>query len=222
VSPIAAIEDEILARLRAAFRGRLREIDHKPAKLDAGELARVLSQAPGAYIAFLGWRPAERLPEGVVVASWGVYLLAANAAGDQARRRGAPGAIGAYEMVCVAAGALDDWEPASAAGKIGITACENLAAEAFEKAGRSCYGLAIEMPVEIAREYGVAAPAGGPGSADELVDPLANFLIFDAAWDVPPAGNVPPPPNPAAVPAVPAPNRDAHDRMHLPPPPSTP
>lgn len=215
MSAIAEIEDQLLARLRGAFRGRLKEIDHKPAKLDAGELARVLSQAPGAYIAFLGWRPSERLPEGVVVASWGVYLLAANAAGDQARRRGAPGAIGAYEMVCVAAGALDDWEPASAAGKIGITACENLAAEAFEKAGRSCYGLAIEMPVEIAREYGVLE--GG-----ELVDPLGDFLIFDAAWDVPPAGNVPPPPNPAAVPAVPAPNRDAHDRVHLPPPLPTP
>jgi phage gp37-like protein len=218
VSTIAEIEDQVLARLRGAFRGRLREIDHKPAKLDATELARVLSQAPGAYVSFLGWRPSERMPEGVVIATWGIYLLAANAGGEQARRRGnpgTPGVIGAYEMVTVAMGALDGWEPASAAGEIGITACENLAAEAFEKAGRSCYGLAIEMPMAIQREYGVLE--GG-----ELVDPLGDFLIFDAAWDLPPAGNVPSPPNPTNPPAVPAPNRDAHDRVHLPPPLPTP
>ena len=191
---IAAVEDEIIARLRASFGARLREIDHKPARLDAEELARVLSQAPAAYVAFLGFSRADRLPDGTVLAAYGVYLVAANAAGDQARRRGTPQAIGAYEMIGLASAALEDWTPASAAGPISVQSCENLFGAAFEKAGRSCYALPLAVPVEL------------PASPDAAN--LADFVTFDVSWDVPPHGNVPRPP--------PSNPRDAGDRVTLP------
>jgi phage gp37-like protein len=204
-SVIAAVEEQLVARLRAAFQGRLREIDHKPARLDAEELSRILTQAPGAYVSFLGWRTEARLPERTVLAAWGVYLLAANAGGEAARRRGGPVDIGAYEMLAVATQALEGFEPAAAAGEASVGACESLFSAAFERAGRSCYGLVLDVPVEIL--------APDPAALGALV---GEFRIFDAAWDVPPLGNVPAPPNPDAVPAVPAPGRDAHDRVNLP------
>ncbi|MCA3367281.1 MAG: DUF1834 family protein, partial [Roseomonas sp.] len=50
---IGALEDAIIAKLSSAFAGRLKEVDHKPAKFDAEELQRVLSNAPAIYVAFL-------------------------------------------------------------------------------------------------------------------------------------------------------------------------
>lgn len=189
---IAEVEDQIITQLRQAFGATLREVDHKPAKLDAEELARVLTQAPAAYVSFLGFRAGEKLPERTLDAAYGVYLLAQNAAGEQARRRGDSRSIGAYEMAQVAYLALEGWAPASAANTIAVQSCENLFAAAFEKAGRSCYGLVLAVPIEM--QPGPLAP---------------DFLTFDASWDVPPHGNVSRPP--------PSDNRDAGDRVTLPP-----
>ena len=191
---IGAVEDQLIQRLRDAFGNRLREVDHKPARLDAEELARVLTQAPAAYVAFLGFSPEGRLPERTVMAAFGVFLVAANAAGDQARRRGAPQVIGAYEMVLLASAALEGWTPAAAAGPIALKGCENLFGLAFEKAGRSCYGLPLGIPIEL------------PATPDAAL--LGDFVTFDVSWDIPPHGNVPRPP--------PSNPRDAGDRVTLP------
>jgi phage gp37-like protein len=129
---IAEVEDQIIEQLRATFGATLREVDHKPAKLDAEELARVLSLAPAAYVSFLGFRAGEKLPERTMEAAYGVYLVAQNAAGEQARRRGDTRLIGAYEMAELAFVALDGWAPASAASTIAIQSCENLFAAALE------------------------------------------------------------------------------------------
>lgn len=190
---IAEVEDQIIARLRATFGATLREVDHKPAKLDADELARVLALAPAAYVSFLGFRAGEKLPERTVDAAYGVYLVAQNAAGEQARRRGDARLIGAYEMQELAFVALDGWAPASAASTIAVQSCENLFAAAFEKAGRSCYGLVLAVPIEMQPELGAG---------------MGNFITFDASWDIPPLGNASRPP-PSAI-------RDAGDRVTLP------
>ena len=193
--PIAALEDAFVARLAASFAGRVREVDHKPDRLDADELARVLSMAPAAYVALLGLRRRDR-PDGTWDATWGVYLVAQNASGERARRRGDAATIGGYEMMQVAIAALDGWSPAEAAGAVEITQAEQLQADAFEKLGRTVYGLVAEVAIEMPR--GVAP------------DGLAPFVTFDAAWDIPPHGNVAAPPPPPADAA-----RDAGDRITL-------
>jgi phage gp37-like protein len=193
---IAALEDAIVAQLRAAFAGRLREVDHRPDRLDERELARILSLAPAAYVAFLGLRRRDR-PDGTWDCTMGIYLVAANASGEAARRRGDGTTIGGYEMVQVAIGALDGWSPPEAAGMVEIRDAEQLQAEAFEKMGRTVYGLVAEVPVVLPRGED-AAPA------------LVPFVTFDAAWDIPPFGNVAAPPPPPADAA-----RDAGDRITL-------
>jgi phage gp37-like protein len=193
---IGDVEDEIVRRLREQFAGRVRAVEHKPARLDADELARVLTLAPAAFVSWLGFAAEERLPDGVVRAQWGVYLLAANAAGEVARRRGQGAEIGGYEMAIAAYAALHLWRPASAAMHIEVSSCENLFSAAFEKAGRSCWALALTVPVEL--PLGVEAVEGA----------LGRFETFDASWDVPPLGDVSRPP--------PSANRNAGDRVTLP------
>lgn len=201
--PIAALEDAFVARLAMAFAGRVREVDHKPDRLDADELARVLSMAPAAYVALLGLRRRDR-PDGTWDATWGVYLVAQNASGERARRRGDAATIGGYEMMQVAIAALDGWSPAAAAGEVEVTQAEQLQADAFEKLGRTVYGLVAEVAIEMPR--GLLSPAAGADAGGGL----APFRTFDAAWDIPPHGNVAPPPPPPADAA-----RDAGDRITL-------
>jgi phage gp37-like protein len=182
---IGALEDAIICRLREVFQARVREVDHKPAKFDAEELLRILSQAPAIYVAFLGWQRSARLP-GCVTTTYGVYLVAANASGERARRRGDEATIGAYEMAVCTASSLDRWVPEGAAGPMEVQSCENLYASAFEKAGRTVYGLVCDVPVQIQDDWDVPAN-------------LDNFITFHADQDIPPFGNVAkPPPAPEA------------------------
>ena len=196
---IGALEDAIICRLREAFDGRLKEVDHKPAKFDADELLRILNQAPAIYVAFLGWQRSPRLP-GSVNATFGAYLVAANASGERARRRGDEATIGAYEMAVVTAGSLDRWVPAGAAGPIEVQSCENLYATAFEKAGRTVYGLVCDVPVQIQDDWST------PTSLDD-------FITFHADQDIPPFGNVAKPP---PAPTTGANRADAVVRVTLP------
>lgn len=186
-----AMEDALVAALRNAFGGRVREVDHKPDRLDVDELARILSMAPALYVAFLGM-PRKGTPEGVWIAQFGVYALAQNAAGERARRRGDGVTIGAYEMAEMVVRHLDGWAPDQAAGQIEAVSIENLYAAAFEKAGRTVYAVTLEIPLVL--------PRG--------IDPntLEPFVTLDISWDVPPFGNVSAPP---------AANRDAGDTILL-------
>lgn len=208
---IGDLEDAIIARLDVAFAGRLREVDHKPAKFDAEELLRILSQAPAIYVAFLGWQRTERLP-GSVKATFGAYLVAANASGERARRRGDPATIGAYEMAVLTAATLDRWVPAGAAGPIEVQSCENLYATAFEKAGRTVYGLVCDVPVQIQDAWGVPQIDAGDATGAPPVT-LDNFITFHADQDIPPFGNVAKPP---PAPTTGASRADAVVRVTLP------
>jgi phage gp37-like protein len=195
---IGTIEDAIIARLTTAFAGRVREVDHKPAKLDAEELNRILTAAPAAYVALLGWQRQDR-PEGTIALSYGIYLIAANASGERARRRGDAATIGAYEMAITAAATLERWVPAGAAGPIEVRSCENLFGAAFEKAGRTVYGLVLELPASLDQVVGEAPPG--------------DFITFNGDWDIPPFGDVAKPP---PAPATGATAADAVTRVTLP------
>ena len=208
---IGALEDAIICRLREAFDCRLREVDHKPAKFDADELLRILSMAPAIYVAFLGWQRSPRLP-GSVNTTFGAYLVAANASGERARRRGDEATIGAYEMAVVTAGSLDRWVPAGAAGPIEVQSCENLYATAFEKAGRTVYGLVCDVPVQIQDAWGVPQNDAGDATGAPPVT-LDNFITFHADQDIPPFGNVAKPP---PAPTTGASRADAVLRVTLP------
>jgi phage gp37-like protein len=196
---IGALEDAIICRLREAFDNRLKEVDHKPAKFDAEELLRVLSNAPAIYVAFLGFQRTER-PPGSVRATYGAYMVAANASGERARRRGDEATIGAYEMAVLAAAKLERWVPEGAAGPIEVQSCENLYATAFEKAGRTVYGLVCDVPVQIQDDWDVPTT-------------LDNFITFHADQDIPPFGNVAKPP---PAPTSGADRADAVVRVTLP------
>jgi hypothetical protein len=127
-------------------------------------------------VAFLGFQRTERLP-GSVKATYGAYMVAANASGERARRRGDEATIGAYEMAVLAAATLERWVPEGAAGPIEVQSCENLYATAFEKAGRTVYGLVCDVPVQIQDDWST------PTSLDD-------FITFHADQDIPPFGNV--------------------------------
>ena len=209
---IGALEDAIICRLREAFDGRVKEVDHKPARFDAEELQRVLSNAPGIYVAFLGWQRVER-PPGCVRATFGAYIVAANASGEVARRRGDQVTIGAYEMAILTAATLERWLPAGAAAPIEVQSCENLYATAFEKAGRTVYGLVCDVPVQIQDAWGVPQIDAGDGSAAAPPGFLDNFITFHADQDIPPFGNVATPP---PAPTTGANRADAVVRVTLP------
>ena len=209
---IGALEDAIITRLREAFDGRVKEVDHKPARFDAEELQRVLSNAPGIYVAFLGWQRVER-PPGCVRATFGAYIVAANASGEVARRRGDQVTIGAYEMAILTAATLERWLPAGAAAPIEVQSCENLYATAFEKAGRTVYGLVCDVPVQIQDAWGVPQIDAGDGSAAAPPGFLDNFITFHADQDIPPFGNVATPP---PAPTTGASRADAVVRVTLP------
>jgi phage gp37-like protein len=209
---IGALEDAIICRLREAFDGRVKEVDHKPARFDAEELQRVLSNAPGIYVAFLGWQRVER-PPGCVRATFGAYIVAANASGEVARRRGDQVTIGAYEMAILTAATLERWLPAGAAAPIEVQSCENLYATAFEKAGRTVYGLVCDVPVQIQDAWGVPQIDAGDGSAAAPPGFLDNFVTFHADQDIPPFGNVATPP---PAPTTGASRADAVVRVTLP------
>lgn len=189
---IGALEDAIIAQLQVAFANRVREVDHKPAKFDAEELLRILSQAPAIYVAFLGFQRTER-PPGSVRATYGAYMVAANASGERARRRGDPATIGAYEMAVLAAATLERWVPPGAAGPVEVQSCENLYAAAFEKAGRTVYGLVCDVPMQIQDAWGVPQIDAGDATGAPPVT-LDNFITFHADQDIPPFGNVSKPP----------------------------
>jgi phage gp37-like protein len=194
---IGALEDAIICRLKEAFQNRVREVDHKPAKFDADELLRILSQAPAIYVAFLGFQRTER-PPGSVRATYGAYMVAANASGERARRRGDEATIGAYEMAVLTAATLERWVPEGAAGPMEVQSCENLYATAFEKAGRTVYGLVCDVPVQIQDAWGVPQIDGGDATGAPPTT-LDDFITFHADQDIPPFGNVmKPPPAPTS------------------------
>jgi phage gp37-like protein len=180
---IGALEDAIICRLKEAFQNRVREVDHKPAKFDADELLRILSQAPAP---------------GSVRATYGAYMVAANASGERARRRGDEATIGAYEMAVLTAATLERWVPEGAAGPMEVQSCENLYATAFEKAGRTVYGLVCDVPVQIQDAWGVPQIDGGDATGAPPTT-LDDFITFHADQDIPPFGNVmKPPPAPTS------------------------
>lgn len=192
MTALAALEDRLVADLRAAFAGRVKEVDHKPDRLDVDELARIMSMAPAVYVSFLGL-PRKGVPPGVWIAAYGVYVVAANAAGERARRRGDQVTIGGYEMAELVVQALDGAPLDEAAGEVEATRVDNLYTPAFEKAGRTVYGVVLEIPVVLPR-----------GIPPEKLD---RFETLDVSWDVPPLGNVSRPP--------PSEDRDAGDLIML-------
>jgi phage gp37-like protein len=174
---LAAVEQDLVTTLRAAAGAVVREVSGIPAQPDEPSMRRVLAQAPGLYVAFLG---GERRPgPGVQIDSrWGVYAIAANAAGSAAQRQGTASAIGAYDLVELAIATLDR-HVVDGVGALELEQVGNLASDAFLDAGRTVYGLTFSLPMQL------------PGEID--ASGLDDFETFHANWDVPAHGNVEPP-----------------------------
>jgi phage gp37-like protein len=181
---ITALEDALLARLRAAFGATLQAIDHRPAALDEPQLHKLITKAPAAYVGFLGFAATE-LTDASVDCQFGVYLVARHVTDEPSRRRGdGRTLIGLYDMARIATASLREHVLADEAGEpvalgpIRIVRLDPLPADVFAKHGLAVHGLVVSVPAEL--------------TLGELPS-LDDFETFHADWDVPPLGNVQPP-----------------------------
>lgn len=187
---IATVETHLVELLRDAFGDRVREVESVPAQLSPEELTRVLKAAPALYVAFLGGRRSEA--RGLAfTASMGIYAVAANAAGEEARRHGDARTIGAYDLVEITA-ALVDRHRAPEIGTLEVREITNLFSAAFTKAGRTVYAVVLDLPLALDDQPDLSL--------------LDDFATFHADWDVT-LGNV--------SDEVPAVDADASDTITL-------
>jgi phage gp37-like protein len=170
INPLGTVEDFLVTTLTAAFGATVKKIDTSPARLDDAELGRILHVAPGLFVSFLGGQRDDALPACAIMSRWGVYVVAANAAGETARRRGDGVTIGAFDMITRAVATLER-AVVPGIGTLILRDTDNLAGAAFASQGRTVYGLVFTVPLSLA--YG----------ADALA-PLPPFQTFEATWDL--------------------------------------
>jgi phage gp37-like protein len=168
-SIIAAIEDAIQSHVKAALPGVLRETGTLPAAWTEEIARRVLQGAPSVWVGFLGLRKPADYPSGMVTLTWGVYAVSKEAT-EEARRRGRPNLIGAYEMV---ERLIPDLDGADAAGhgSLDLTGCQPLFVEQLIELGGTVYEMQLEARTRFLRQP---------------TETLADFLQFHADYDFKP------------------------------------
>lgn len=170
---IAAVEDALLERLRAVLAPGVRVFDSLPGAWTVDTLRRLMQQAPGVYVSWLGNRPVLA-SKTHVQARFDVYLVAANARGEQARRRGDRTAIGAYSMVEVATATLKDVSLAGY-GRVSLTETRNLFQEALLDIGGTVYALGLSVDIDVSQPLDESS--------------LAPFRIAHITTDIDPSQN---------------------------------
>ena len=171
---IAAIEDYLVAQVKAAFDGRLKAVESLPADWDNDTFKRLLRQTPGVFVVFGGGqRDSSETDDGRVViqGKWGLIAATTHASGELARRRGDNREIGAYEIVerlCD----LFEGHDVPDQGALSFVGIENLFTGDLEKQGAAIYGVEFTLPMYVT--------AGQSGVS------LDNFVTFHADFDTAP------------------------------------
>lgn len=173
---LTAVERHVVATLSTAAGGVVRQVGAISAQLDEATIKRVLTQAPGLYVSFLG--AVRQGSARLLAAKIGVYAISKNAAGKEAQRQGNASAIGAYDLVELVCAALDR-HIVPQVGELRLDEISNLFSEAFAQLGCTVYGITFELPLAL------------PAEVD--TSDLADFETFHGNWDIPVHGNVAPP-----------------------------
>jgi len=183
----------MLERLKELLGDHVRTFDTLPAGFGADELKNRLRTAPGLFVAFLGG-PRRGGTSTVITATFAVFALTAQPIEAQ-RRQGDARTIGAYEMISIAAAALDG-HVIKGVGTLTLSQVANLYAAELEAIGVALYSASFEIPLALKLPEDPAA--------------LADFLKIFVQWDVPPAQ-----PHGDPLPADPR-SVDATDDIRLP------
>jgi phage gp37-like protein len=173
-SIIAAIEDAIQSHVKAALPGVLRETGTLPAAWTEEIARRVLQGAPSVWVGFLGIQKPKDCPASHVSLTWGVYAVSKEAS-EEARRRGRPNLIGAYEMVERLIPELDGAD-AAGHGSLDLTVCRPLFVEQLIDLGGTVYEIQFEARTRFSRQP---------------TETLADFLQFHADYDFKPFDSAP-------------------------------
>lgn len=169
---IQAVEDDLIATIKALLGNRIRTVDSLPGDWDADMLRRLLRLCPAVLIVFAGGAPAA--PGGSLAylnANWVVYAVTANASGEAARRRGDAQQIGAYDILQLVVPKLHGHLVAGV-GSLNFVRVENLFNASVEKQGLAVYAATFQL--------GMSLPA------DIDLSTLTPFVTFDALYDTPP------------------------------------
>lgn len=172
---IAAIEDDIIAVVKAAIGNKLRTVDSLPGDWDADMLRRLLLSAPAVYVAFLGG-PKIKEADAVVGIDgrWSLFAITGHASGNAARRRGDGREIGAYEIIERLVPRLHN-RTVPDVGTMTLRDVENLYSGTIDNRGVALYSAVFTLPVYF------------PEVLDETT--LDIFATFHADWDhAPPDG----------------------------------
>lgn len=174
VDPIGAVEDAMIARLKAAFgwgdeRHALAEVEalEFPFDQDADKVHQV--KAPAAYVVPLAARGMGE--SGLVTMQWAVYAVS-GAPTARARARGtAIGDLGAYAIAARIAAALDGWVPdVEGASGLECAGIEVLTGLTLVKRRLSVLAVTFTGPLQFAFEDPEAE--------------LADFLHYHSDWDL--------------------------------------
>lgn len=184
---IAAIENAILARLRAASDAdvlgyKYRTLETYPAEWDVYLKDKGPIAAPAAWVTFAGWR---RLPDSAdqrprVRLSFGLVVMAENARNETAQRHGGPivSEPGSYQLAEDAAALLGGHSLGLDIGGLAIGSL-NIVGRLPAIKERPVSMLALELTSD------VSASDGSFGEAA-----LGDFETFHANWDIPPHGGI--------------------------------
>lgn len=208
---IAAIEDAILARLRAG-EARLgyawATLDSYPADWDAW-LAETQGQikTPAAWTGFAGTRDQRQRTDGTlwVESVFGLTVMDRHQGSEKAQRRGGTGgAVGTYQLIEDAVSLLSGFVP--------VDDCDSIRIGRIRHVGRLGAEKRASM---IAVELTIGFPL--PVLPDDLdaADP-APFELFHANWDVPSFGGVDAAPGTPGVQLPADAQADATDHVELP------
>ena len=209
---IAAIENAIIARLRAASDAdvlgyRFRTLETYPDNWDEYLKEKGEIRAPAAWVTNAGWR---RVPSddgrARIDLTFGVVVMAENARNETATRHGGPIAAepGSYQLIEDVAALLGGHDLGLDIGGLRIGSLQFVARLAALKE-RKVSMLALELATEVAAPESIQF---GPGTIDDFTD-------FHANWDIPPHGGVDADPAEAGV-QLPADDQaDATDHIVL-------
>lgn len=191
---IAAVENAILARLKAAGDAgalgyKYATLDSYPADWDAYFKEKTV-RAPGAWVVFAGFSHGENIGFGGlrVAARFGVVVMAENLRNETATRHGGPagGEPGSYQLMEDAVTLLHGQDLGLSIDSLKVEACHFVRTQEIIRE-RKVSMLALELSTAMSLQSTEIGGAAGtwPGTA-----PIGDFAHFHVDWDVTPFGGI--------------------------------
>lgn len=142
MNPISTTEDAIVACITATLGTTVRQVMSIGGGWTMESLQRALQYAPGVYVTFQGGNGG--INPGYLNGRFAVYCVT-KGADDDARRRGTPRVIGAYDLVNALAPVLNGLDVAGV-GTLRLLGIDNLFRDAMFDLGGTVYSIQLELP----------------------------------------------------------------------------